>query len=1014
MINLAAATIHLNMPKFYLSSPVLLFFLLLSAAGARGQEAPDLLSPQTRDFFHTVSHYTGTVNMSIPLYTYKDKDFEIPLALSYNASGFIPSKREGPVGLNWALNAGGAVVRKVNGLPDDCSGKNEKGERKSPMGIWAGAKNRKLGNFNKQDIFNLRVGEQKDGYWTANDVELTPDEFTFVAPGLSGWFYINYDGTVKCAGNKPFVVELNSMVEQPAKGTQIKYSTITITADNGYKYLFGGGDAEKEWSIYFERKNLGWFTDVDYIADSSAVVTAWHLKTITAPNGRKVEYNYKRFDAGMDYLYNAFFDQSDKVDARHNLSADHVKKLKIKNVENITKTAYLESIAIGTAYINFGYSPNERPFHAKTIDEVNKNGRLFGINHTAYNQSNLKLDKVEVRYGNEKITDFQFAYSYLGNPPPWFMAIFGSKTTGQRLFLTSVTEQQQLANTFSYYIPEKPLPNPLTKGIDHWGFWNGKDGNTSLVPAAGSIEGDISYTETIRDPDGAYCNAGLLKSITYPTGGKTTFFYEPHKYTQRLERRYGNNYLPALYNMEGITGGARIAAVDYSNGQNTQRVTYTYPAGGILMSWPRYAFFYEETRGDDIIGLFPVKHMVIRGQASSVATNYYPGESFIHYPEVWETRSPDNGYIKYFYTNYADTPDNNDFFTKQHVDNTEGFNYLDQWRQLRKQYSSRYFERGLLTSMQVYDKEGRPVERKHIDYSTAADFPGEWVPSVAMGEFDANAFKIYHCPIAPQRETVTQYFDNHSITTVTGYDYHNRKDAYPVIQTTTASDGTVLKTEYRYIDDHRDNAEYAAMREKNIRNIPIETIHYKGGAVIGASLVKFQFFNDAGANRKVYPSEVLQLETNMPVTDFDGVNIDRRMKPQQTYERYDSYGNVLQQRSVDGLTASYLWDYSGLYKLAEVVGATYDEVREAAAGMNLSVAAPDAAYLRSLRDLREKLPQAMITNYTYKPLVGISSQTGPNGLTTYYEYDALNRLKRVRDHEGKVVREHEYRYHDGR
>ena len=155
--------------KFLPNLIVFVAGLFLFAAKGWGQGAPNVLSPQTRDLFHSVSHYTGTVSMSVPLYAYKDRDFEIPIALSYNAIGFIPSKREGPAGLNWSLSAGGAVVRKVNGVSDDSSGRDEKGERITPMGIWTGAKNKQLANFNKQDIFSLNVGGIQNGYWAGND-----------------------------------------------------------------------------------------------------------------------------------------------------------------------------------------------------------------------------------------------------------------------------------------------------------------------------------------------------------------------------------------------------------------------------------------------------------------------------------------------------------------------------------------------------------------------------------------------------------------------------------------------------------------------------------------------------------------------------------------------------------------------------------------------------------------------------------------------------------------------------
>lgn len=37
------------------------------------------------------SLYTGTVRADIPLYTYRDVDFEIPVALTYSSNGLLPN-----------------------------------------------------------------------------------------------------------------------------------------------------------------------------------------------------------------------------------------------------------------------------------------------------------------------------------------------------------------------------------------------------------------------------------------------------------------------------------------------------------------------------------------------------------------------------------------------------------------------------------------------------------------------------------------------------------------------------------------------------------------------------------------------------------------------------------------------------------------------------------------------------------------------------------------------------------
>ena len=65
-----------------------------------------------------------------------------------------------------------------------------------------------------------------------------------------------------------------------------------------------------------------------------------------------------------------------------------------------------------------------------------------------------------------------------------------------------------------------------------------------------------------------------------------------------------------------------------------------------------------------------------------------------------------------------------------------------------------------------------------------------------------------------------------------------------------------------------------------------------------------------------------------------------------------------------------------------------------------------------LEDIREHnlLENAMVTTYTYDPLIGVTSMTDPKGYTIYYEYDEFNRLKQVKDAEGKILSKNEYHY----
>ena len=59
--------------------------------------------------------------------------------------------------------------------------------------------------------------------------------------------------------------------------------------------------------------------------------------------------------------------------------------------------------------------------------------------------------------------------------------------------------------------------------------------------------------------------------------------------------------------------------------------------------------------------------------------------------------------------------------------------------------------------------------------------------------------------------------------------------------------------------------------------------------------------------------------------------------------------------------------------------------------------------------LQKALPNALVTTYTYKPLVGITTMTDPHGITTKYDYDAFGRLSKV-THIDKAVESYEYHY----
>ena len=131
--------------------------------------------------------------------------------------------------------------------------------------------------------------------------------------------------------------------------------------------------------------------------------------------------------------------------------------------------------------------------------------------------------------------------------------------------------------------------------------------------------------------------------------------------------------------------------------------------------------------------------------------------------------------------------------------------------------------------------------------------------------------------------------------------------------------------------------------------------------------------------------------------------------------------------SKKGLTnEAYYWgyhraDYGYTLPVARFKNITYSQISSDAVLVNLlnqiqnftEINTPTLRNnLKTLnRNIRNKLPIDVLTyTYTYKPLVGITSETDPSGRTIFYEYDDSGRLKCIKDDDGNILKDYEYNY----
>ena len=104
---------------------LLLLYAIMVAYGICHAQADYLPTPPSvnaqsflQNINHPVSHYTGTVNVEIPICAIELKDISIPVSLNYNTSGIKVEQEASTVGLGWSLNVGGAITKTILGEND--------------------------------------------------------------------------------------------------------------------------------------------------------------------------------------------------------------------------------------------------------------------------------------------------------------------------------------------------------------------------------------------------------------------------------------------------------------------------------------------------------------------------------------------------------------------------------------------------------------------------------------------------------------------------------------------------------------------------------------------------------------------------------------------------------------------------------------------------------------------------------------------------------------------------------
>jgi YD repeat-containing protein len=301
----------------------------------------------------------------------------------------------------------------------------------------------------------------------------------------------------------------------------------------------------------------------------------------------------------------------------------------------------------------------------------------------------------------------------------------------------------------------------------------------------------------------------------------------------------------------------------------------------------------------------------------------------------------------------------------------------------------------------VLDNPNYPKSLK-VDYKVRLiDHSRIQAPFTVHDFFYFKIYKDYDVEKYINRTTTTEHFNGQVVekNAVIEYDTHYQQNQV----TTSDSNNNTIVNEMYYPYDFTD-AVSQEMVVKNCIAPIVKVVNKKNGDILNS--FKYDFASMGYSLFK--PSAFLTSKGNDALEKVKEYGYD--FKGNVNYIR--DYATATPPRVPhNDPTIIIIWGYNQAYPIAKIEnGASGLPPSQIADLQAISDTRPEAELIAALDALRVTFPNAMVTTYTYKPLVGISTMTDPKGNRMTYVYDSSNRLKEVRDKDNKILSENQYHY----
>lgn len=1000
-----------------------IFFLLMTLfsfpAFADNAPTPVLpTSPQAEsikrygelDFDYSI----GTPNISIPLFDIDHRGYKVPVKLQYIPSPLKPGYNYDVYGHGWNLSINSCISRRINYEPDETAN------------------------------FALETNQFSNIYRTHGsgmmDYNLAYDPFSVTLPdGTAFDFYIvNYTGTIE------YIVSNGRYVQISHTKSNNQITSFTITDEQGIVYTFSGADTS------FQGNGA---TNSTYLNTN----VSWSLTNIKLPNS--TQSIYFTYGKTLQSHFAAWVaEPTSRFKRLHYVNGNPANQYLIEAVPNYESYGYkmklLTQISYGSTTVDFTYTKSDEMSYNNHISTITlkDNGSVvrsfnFGITDHSFSYPNNSNDILGFLYSvtaqgpdtDEEGMTYRCEYrakSSFNGVDHWGNLNYQSSSS-QVAFFNFFCEFD-FQNNYIY----RPVPMTLLE--------NDAD---ELAPYQKIRLSSMNVDPRVPASPNTH---GVIHKLIYPTGGYTEFTFENHKFYTHTDSN--GDYIHDEANRRIIEGGGfRIKEVKnytaagklsdkklfyYGARKDTWYIEHTGAGEPVVdPNILTYLSFSEEDTNTSILNM--VLGLSPQGEQTSFtnpftnpwleqndwgyectfsAQNFrriLNGRQAVVYPEVtvYDFDTSNNAYnleekhttgkTVYTYDLLDVLASDTSFFEKP----TYHGNVLS-YKAKKYRYAN------------LIKKEEYRYKDENTGYWIAREEDYEWGYSY-NSVYDYIYNNNYFLDLVSPNTSLGNFFNNHY--TYVGKAYLKKKDVRdygPVIY-------SVLNREsYTYNTRNQVTELYKGPGSQG----ETETTRYTYPELSGdASAVSYKM-----AQQHIFTPVLKQhTQTNLlgDYTDMSGVKTDyaafsvnsnTRYLPSKLYKLDADSGTYLLDKEIvsyasqcnpqevigsDGVHTIYLWSYDNRYLIAEIRNATLSEVTSAVSavfGTSISGLgnsySPSASSLQALH-ANSNLSNALVTTYTHKPLVGVTSITDPSGRTTYYDYDGLGRLKEAYYYEGGVASE---------